>query len=49
MKITKEELKPSRVTKPTPFVVSKDEWDTKEGPDKSMKNTLYVQRYGKRH
>jgi len=25
------------------FTVSKDEWDTKEGPGKSMKNVLYVQ------
>jgi len=31
------------------FVVSKDEWDTKEGPGKSMKYALYVQWYGKRH
>jgi len=31
------------------FVVSKDEWDTKEGPGKFMKNTLHVQLYGKRH
>jgi len=30
-------------TKSTPFVVSKDEWDTKEGPGKSMKNALYAQ------
>jgi len=30
-------------------VVNKDEWDTKEGCGKSMKNALYVQRYGKRH
>jgi len=30
-------------------VVSKDEWDTKEGPGKSMKNALYVQWHGKRH
>jgi len=29
-------------TKSTPFVVSKDKWDTKEGPGKSMKNVLYV-------
>jgi len=28
------------------FVVSKDEWDTKEGTSKS---TLYAQWYGKRH
>jgi len=26
-------------TKSIPFVVSKDEWDTKEGPGKSMKNS----------
>jgi len=31
-------------TKLTPFMVSKDEWDTKEGPGKSMKNVLYVLR-----
>jgi len=30
------------------FVVSKDEWDTKEGPGKSMKNALRVQRHCKR-
>jgi len=30
-------------TKSAPFVVSKDEWDTKECPDKSMKNALYAQ------
>jgi len=34
-------------TKLTLFVVNKDEWDTKEGHGKSMKNALYVQRYGK--
>jgi len=28
-------------------VVSKDEWETKEGPGKSIKNALYVQRHGK--
>jgi len=33
----------------TPFVVSKDKWDTKEGLCKSMKNALYVQWHGKRH
>jgi len=33
----------------TLFVVNKDEWDTKEGRDKSMKNALHVQWYGKRH
>jgi len=26
-----------------------DEWYTKEGFGKSMKNALYVQQYGKRH
>jgi len=31
------------------FVVNKDEWDTKEGHGKSIKNALYVQRYIKRH
>jgi len=39
----------SHTTKSTPFAVSKDEWDTKEGTSKSMKNALYVQQYGKRH
>jgi len=29
-------------TKSTPFTVSNDEWDTKEGTGKSMKKTLYV-------
>ena len=33
----------------TPFLVSKDEWDTKEDTGKSMKNALYVLRYAKRH
>jgi len=36
-------------TKSTLFVVNKDEWYTKEGRGKSMKNALHVQRYGKRH
>jgi len=36
-------------TKLTLFVASKDEWDTKEGPGKSIKNALYVQQYIKRH
>jgi len=31
------------------FVVNKDEWHTKEGHGKSMKNPLHVQQYGKRH
>jgi len=34
-------------TKLTLFGASKDEWDTKKGPGKSMKNALYVQQYGK--
>jgi len=29
-------------TKLTLFTVNKDEWDTKEGTGKSMKNALYV-------
>jgi len=49
MKIMGEELKPScAYHKINTFVVSKDEWDTKEGPGKSMKNALYVQQHGKR-
>jgi len=36
-------------TKSTPFVVSEDEWDTKEGPGKSMKNALCVLQCVKRH
>jgi len=32
----------------TLFLVSKDEWDTKKGPGKSMKNVLHAQRDGKR-
>ena len=37
------EGKPSRArAKSTPFPVSKDEWDTKEDTDNSMKNALYV-------
>jgi len=36
-------------TKSTPFVVSENEGDTKEGPGKSMRNALYVQQHGKRH
>ena len=42
--------KPSRATaKSTSFVVSQDEWDTKEDTGKSMKNTLYKLQYDKRH
>jgi len=37
------------ITKSTLSVVNEDEWDTKEGCGKSVKNALYVQRYGKRH
>jgi len=29
-------------------MVNKDEWYTKEGHGKSMKNALHVQRYGKK-
>jgi len=50
MKITDDfhnKWKPT--TKSTLFVVNKDEWDTKEGRGKSMKNALYVQQYGKRY
>jgi len=36
-------------TKSTLFMVNKDEWYTKDGHAKSIKNALYVQRYGKRH
>ena len=44
------EGKPSHaITKSTLFVVSKDEWDTREDTSKSMKNALYVLRYAKRH
>ena len=44
------ERKPLRATaKSTPFAESKDEWDTKEDTSKSMKSTLYVLRYAKRH
>jgi len=34
-------------TKSTPFMVSEDGWDKKEGPGKSMKNVLYVLRCAK--
>jgi len=38
------EWKPSHAYhKINTFVESKDEWDTKEGTGKSMKNALYVQ------
>jgi len=36
-------------TKSTLFMVIKDEWDTKEGTGKSMKNALHVRWYSKRH
>jgi len=35
--------------KSTLFVVNKDEWVTKEGSGKSMKNALHVRWYGKRY
>ena len=44
------EGKPScAIAKSTLFAFSKDKWDTKEDTGKSMKNTLYVLRYAKRH
>ena len=44
------EGKPSCTTaKLMPFVVSKDEWDTKEDTGNSMKITLYVLRYAEKH
>ena len=44
------EGKPSRAcAKSTPFLVGKDEWDTKEDTGKSMKNALNVLRYPKSH
>jgi len=36
-------------TKSTLFVVSKDQWNTKKGPGKFIKNALHVQQYSKRH
>jgi len=36
-------------TKSTPFMVSEDEWETKEGPGKSMKNVLYGLQCAKTH
>ena len=42
--------KPLRATtKSTLFTVSKDEWNTKEGTGKSLKNTLHALRCAKRH
>jgi len=42
--------KPSHATtKSALFTVSKDEWNTKEGTGKSMKNALHVLQYAKRH
>ena len=44
------ERKPSyAIAKSTLFVVSKDEWNTKEDSCKSIKNALYVLWYAKRH
>jgi len=38
--------KPTRaITELTLFIVSEDEWNTKEGTGNSMKNALYVQQY----
>jgi len=36
-------------TKLMPFTVSKDEWNTKEDTNKSLKNALDALWYGKRH
>jgi len=42
--------KPSHAaTKSTLFTVSKDEWNTKEGIGKSLKNTMHVLQYMKRN
>ena len=50
MKNFRYEGKPSRATTIlTLFVVSEDEWDTKEDTGKSMKNALYLLLYAKRH
>ena len=44
------EGKPSRaIAKSTLFAVSKDEWETQKDTGKSMKNTLHVLWYAKRH
>ena len=44
------QMKPSHATtKLTFFTVSKDEWNTKEDTDKSLKNALHILRYAKRH
>jgi len=39
--------KPSRAT--TKLMLNKDEWNTKEDTDKSLKNALHVPRYAKRY
>jgi len=36
-------------TKSMLFTVSKDEWNTKEDTGKSLKNTLHILQYAKRH
>jgi len=42
--------KPSYViTESTLFIVSKDEWKTKESTGKFVKNVLYVLQYAKGH
>ena len=38
-----------QTTKSMLFTVSKDEWNTKEDSVKSLKNTLDVLQYAKRH
>jgi len=45
--VTKRKLSLT-TTESTLSLSAKDEWNTKEGTSKSMKNELYVQQYGKR-
>ena len=37
------------LSKPSLFIVSKDEWNTKEDTGKSLKNVVHVVQYAKRH
>ena len=47
--VTQRKPSARATTKLTLFNVSKDEWNTKEDTDKSLKNALHVQLYAKRH
>jgi len=47
-KVSITKRKPSRATTES-TLFGKDEWNTKEGTGKSMKNALYVLQYAKRH